>query len=394
MQWIQQHAALAKSLIMPYNGDMPLQYYLKKYFSEHRKHGSRDRKFITHLCYSYFRLGHSCLQLSFEERLAIALFLTSSHIEPFENLLPESFVNHQHLTREGKIALVKHVFPSFSLEQIFPFSTHLSKGIETVSLAKSILEQPKTFIRVRPTKEKIVLKKLQEAQIPFEQIDKYSIALAPATALRNVIYLNREVVVQDLNSQRVGKLLRHMSSSQQLSIWDCCAGSGGKSILVYDLLKKPLITVSDVRTSILHNLRLRMKEANIPIHQYFHMDVTQPIPFKETFDAIICDVPCSGSGTWSRTPEQLYFFQEEKILHYSQLQRKIVDNTLRALKENGYFLYITCSIFREENENMCVHIQEKHPNMQLIEASIFNGEKQQSDSMFAALFQKKQKNIW
>jgi 16S rRNA (cytosine967-C5)-methyltransferase len=58
------------------------------------------------------------------------------------------------------------------------------------------------------------------------------------------------------------------------------------------------------------------------------------------FDLVICDAPCSGSGTWSRTPEQLYFFNEKKISEYSILQKNIVGNALKSLKKDGYFLYM------------------------------------------------------
>jgi 16S rRNA (cytosine967-C5)-methyltransferase len=56
-------------------------------------------------------------------------------------------------------------------------------------------------------------------------------------------------------------------------------------------------------------------------------------PQISNFELIICDAPCTGSGTWSRTPEQLYFFDEKKIEQYALLQKKIVSTIIPRLKE-------------------------------------------------------------
>ena len=64
------------------------------------------------------------------------------------------------------------------------------------------------------------------------------------------------------------------------------------------------------------NLHRRFKKAGIKEYKYFIADVGNADfkPGQLDFDLIICDAPCSGSGTWSRTPEQLCFFTEEKII--------------------------------------------------------------------------------
>ena len=108
----------------------------------------------------------------------------------------------------------------------------------------------------------------------------------------------------------------------------------------------------------------------------------------ESMDLIIADVPCSGSGTWARTPEQLHFFSKKKIEEYSTLQQKIVSNASEWLKENGYLLYITCSVFKKENEENVVFFQ-KNLNLQFIKSEYLKGYKMQADTLFAALFKKK-----
>ena len=74
---------------------------------------------------------------------------------------------------------------------------------------------------------------------------------------------------------------------------------------------------------------------------------------------IIADVPCTGSGTWGRTPEQLYYFEDRKIEEYASLQKQIVTNVISHLAPGGYFLYITCSVFKKENEEAIDFIKDK-----------------------------------
>jgi 16S rRNA (cytosine967-C5)-methyltransferase len=172
-------------------------------------------------------------------------------------------------------------------------------------------------------------------------------------------------------------------------MWDCCAGSGGKSILAYDTVNNIYLTVSDVRTSIIQNLKQRFARAGITKYRSFVADITNsklPIP-NSKFDLIICDAPCTGSGTWSRTPEQLYFFQTEKINTYALLQQKIVSNAIPSIKINGHFLYITCSVFKHENENITDFIIQRF-HLELVTMELLKGYNKKADTMFAALFRK------
>lgn len=376
----------AKNIIELYDGSIPLSIWLKQYFKEHKKHGSKDRKEIAQLCYSYYRLGNAFNKLNIEEKILLGVFLTSANPNfTLHELKPEWYENIQ-LSVDEKISFLK---AEEQVAQLFAFSDEVSFEIDASQLSKSFLIQPLLYLRTRPNKKNIVIEKLTHAGVKFEVMHDGCIALANNTKVDKVIVLNEEAVVQDYNSQKILDVLRNSKfpiPNPKFSVWDCCAASGGKSILVYDTYPSVKLTVSDIRKSILHNLDNRFKRAGIVGYHSFVADVSATkFSLNKQFDLVICDAPCSGSGTWSRTPEQLHFFEEEKIMHYAELQKKIAVNAGKCLKKNGLFLYITCSVFKKENEEVVAFIQ-KNTSLQLKEKKYFTGYDKKADTLFAALF--------
>ncbi|RZL42456.1 MAG: RsmB/NOP family class I SAM-dependent RNA methyltransferase, partial [Pedobacter sp.] len=106
------------------------------------------------------------------------------------------------------------------------------------------------------------------------------------------------------------------------------------------------------------------------------------------FDGIILDAPCTGSGTWGRTPEMLTFFEEPKINQFSAIQKAIVANVVKYLKLGKPLIYITCSAFAEENEEVVKHITENFP-LELESMELIKGYEQNADTMFVARLIKK-----
>jgi len=376
----------AADILNQYTGAEPFTFFLKKYFSQHKKSGSKDRKSIAHLCYCYFRLGKAMLNTPVRERIITGLFICSSESnELLEQLRPE-WNEKTGLSIEEKFAMVS---PSFLLTDIFPWVDQLSDRIDKERFCYSLLIQPNLFLRLRPGFEDLVKSKLREQGVSYEVINDSCLALPNASKVDTLLLLNKEAVIQDKSSQRVGELFRKMEALDHLSVWDCCAASGGKSIMAKDILGEIELTASDVRENIIHNLRKRFAEAGIKKYNSFIVDLTKqvPPPLNQQFDLIIADVPCSGSGTWSRTPEQLYYFDPAKIEQYSSLQHKIINTVTKKLKPGGYLLYITCSVFKKENELQVSYIKEKI-GLAEIETNVLAGYNEKADTMFASLLRK------
>lgn len=390
----QSYFNAAINIIQLYDGAVPLQHFLKQYFAQHKKHGSRDRKFITHLCYNFFRLGKSFQNIPATEKLKIAIFICNDNYGEYGFLYDEEWLNGWDSLLEQRLAFIQTKHAQFSLNAVFPFANNTSKTLDVDTFTRSFFIQPDVFIRIRPGHYNDVISKLQHHNISFNEVAENCVSLSPAVNINSIINVDEEAVVQDYSSQRVKEFLKIAGNqtpgiSHPPSVWDCCAGSGGKSILAYDVLDKIDLMVSDIRPSIIQNLKQRFAKAGIKNYKSFVFDVVHS-PFTihhSPFDLIICDVPCTGSGTWGRTPEQLYFFKKEKISEYASRQRKIVSNAIPALNNNGFFLYITCSVFEKENEAIAGFIQQQF-QLELLQMELLKGYAKKADSMFAALFKK------
>lgn len=277
-------------------------------------------------------------------------------------------------------------------ENIFPWKDELSESIDVTAFEASFLTQPDLFLRIRPGFEKTVLQKLQAAKIDFILEEKI-VRLSNTTKVDNLLQINKEAVIQDRSSQKISELLKAYKSQisnlkSTVSVWDCCAASGGKSILANDVLENMQLTVSDIRPSIISNLKKRFSEAGIKNYKAFVADIANNgfHRQKDHYDLVIADVPCTGSGTWARTPEQLFYFEKEKIDEYAALQKNILKTIIPFVKPKGFLLYITCSAFKKENEGQIKWMEENR--LTCLHQKIFKGYNERADTMFATLLQK------
>lgn len=369
-----------------YKGEEPFASYLNKYFAVNKKHGSKDRKHISHLCYSFFRIGRMKMDWQPEERILAGLFLCSRESNEILQALNARWNENVVLSGYEKLSLIG---AGNSFQDLFPSVDELSEGVEKEKFIISHLEQPDVFLRLRPQYEDSVKRELKEGGISFEIISDNCLSLPGASKLDSIIELDKEAVVQDYSSQKVGELARPVLTDRACRVWDCCAGSGGKSILLYDIQPQIELTVSDVRESILVNLRKRFRIAGLKNYKCLQADLVSPAfsLYNSNFELILADVPCSGSGTWGRTPEQLSWFDKDRIDDYSALQKKLVSHVVPYLRSGGYLLYVTCSVYKRENEDIVNFIMENFA-LQPVRTEVLRGYDKKADTMFAALLQK------
>lgn len=145
---------------------------------------------------------------------------------------------------------------------------------------------------------------------------------------------------QDIGSQTVVPLLDLQPGQTFL---DVCAAPGNKTA---QALETPLGAIA----CDLHLSRARgLTSLNIPVAV---IDATTPLPFDRQFDRILVDAPCTGTGTLSRNPEIKWRLQESDVADLQRRQTAILRNALALLRPEGILVYSTCSLEREENEDV------------------------------------------
>lgn len=380
MSRYHSYVSSAVKAIEKYNGSEPFAAFLKKFFSADKKYGSKDRKMISELCYGFFRCSHAFSSDTTEEKIIKARFLLQHESDALLAMIHPVYNDRVKDTMEQKCTLI-----NVSTSAIFPSRDSLSEQIDHSAYFISLLQQPDTFLRIRKDIKKVT-GILEKAAIPFSIENDTALRLSHSVKLDDVLKINRDVVVQDISSQQVLNVLKPELFSDTIDVWDCCAASGGKSLLLHDQLNgKIRLSVSDVREKIILNLKNRMQEARVPLYKAFVADAIN-FDSEEPYDLIICDAPCTGSGTWGRTPEQLRYFKNAEIEKYATLQRGIIQKTWEALKPGGYYCYITCSVFSKENELNQALIESL--GSKTIHAQYHVGYTKKADTLFSALFQK------
>jgi len=363
-----------KTLISTYDGTLPFHNFLKKYCKLNSSLGSTDRRLLREILYCVFRMGPVWKDKSLED-----IFLWPAITNPESELLKKFYTGIE-LKPED-------------LEFKYPFENLLMESLRQKEYYESLSKQPLVWVRVDKKNADKFRAKYKEQIIAEEDINRIYIAfgLSNSTAIDNEPY---SMEIQDLSSQLVSSKI---IVSEGMKVWDCCCGAGGKSLFIAGEFKKLDHFASDVRPVILRTLKERFSKNRLAIPKCSVVDLSEPqgeLNFADEeigygyFDVIIADVPCSGSGTWAREPENLSFFTEEKIDELVLRQKQIVINALPFLKQGGKLYYITCSVFESENNELVTKLLNEN-NLVLIKSELVTGYNKGADTLFIAEFTKK-----
>ena len=366
-----------------YPAETPLSKFLPGFYRQNKQMGSTDRKVASRLIYNYFRLGKALFNTPSEDRLIVSEFLCNSQSNSFLQHFRPEWALCAGFDISEKLKLVKKVYPDFKLADVFPWSAELSEGINKDTFLKSFFVQPDLFIRVREGSDTLVKGTLTKENITFKDEGNGCLSLPNGTRLEHLFPQQNWFEVQDLSSQQTAK---YFKPKRWEAWWDACAASGGKSLLLHELQPDIKLVVSDIRESVLDNLDGRFHNAGLFKYQKKLLDLTKnvdPELHNYEFDGIILDAPCSGSGTWGRTPEMISQFQPEKMEFFQRLQHNIAANVVKYLKPGKPLIYITCSAFKVENED-AVNFMVKELGMKVEEQAVLKGYENKADTMFVA----------
>ena len=205
----------------------------------------------------------------------------------------------------------------------------------------------------RPPETAIHIYDDQSLELIGNELEQAGVKLAPGALLSNArivvsgdvsrtrAYEKGQISIQDEASQLVALLV-----GQGGSILDCCAAPGGKTTLLARGNPTSTVLASELHP---HRARLLRSLARSPNVHVIGADARQ-LPLLRTFDRILVDVPCSGTGTLARNPEIKWRLCMEDLGDLQSRQIAILKSALDRLAAGGRLVYSTCSLEREENE--------------------------------------------
>jgi len=352
---------------------------IRKYFRTRRYAGSKDRRAVTTLVYHVIRdwgfLGEMAagnirkmvlLSLKNQATEIEDLFTGTDHGPALIDDEEKSFLAQTHekkphhalnypLWLEGRL---QERFPNDfkaeldSLNGRAPFDLRVNLGKATAGKVEEFL-----------TSEGIAYHKGQWAET--------ALVLAENIRIEGwEIYQEGLVEIQDEAAQLAVELVGAKAGHQ---VMDLCAGAGGKTLAAAAYMEnKGQIYAFDNNKRRLKDLKPRAKRANVRILQGQHVDTAggkrQNILSEHAgrMDRVILDVPCSGSGVWRRNPELKWRLSEAILKQHCRIQKKLLAEAWDFVKAGGRLVYMTCSLFQDENEAQITDFMAAHKDAKLI----------------------------
>ena len=260
-----------------------------------------------------------------------------------------------------------------------------------IQFVKAQNERAPIWLRVpHKVQRETLLQKARELGIGAEEQGE-AVAFPPDSSLPES---RSDIFLQDYASQQIGLALPLKPGDL---VWDCCAGGGGKTLqLAQRVGAKGLVLASDIRAYKLKDLKIRADEAglkNIAIQTWegrllpsFPDAVTQA----KGFAAVLVDAPCSGSGTWRRSPDSRFRSSLEQLSQLQALQQQILVAASQAVRPGGYLCYATCSWLAVENEVQVDAFLAQHPEFVKLSDKLCGCPNENSDTMYWALLRRKE----
>ncbi|MCB9990033.1 MAG: RsmB/NOP family class I SAM-dependent RNA methyltransferase [Rhodospirillales bacterium] len=208
--------------------------------------------------------------------------------------------------------------------------------------------------------------------------------------------------IQDEGSQLIAVTCDVQPGMQVL---DYCAGAGGKTLALADMMGgKGRIVAMDLDGRRLEKSKPRLKRAGVsdmielrPLSDERHKKWLKRQ--KGTFDVVLADVPCSGSGTWRRNPDMRWRVFGPSLEELLPVQAEILERVAKTVKPGGHLVYATCSLFPAENEEQIEAFLQKHPDFTAVPQQDkpwadglymrLSPHRHNTDGFFAAILQRK-----
>ncbi len=362
-----------------FGGGKPADRVLSDIYRRNHQYGSRDRQYYSETVFAFFRYwGFLRKFLKAETRTSIesgdiaisgvflrGLMFAALYIDQ-RNLPMADFIAKElelKWPRAGAVTALERAqtlntsFGSsveFSLTDLVPASLldRLPAGLDRELFTEDLMRRPPMWIRLQ-SDDPTLIERLRAQNLNVERHPAVVRAAAVTDAKVNLYTLEEFrsglFEVQDLASQCIGLVA---APESKMRVLDCCAGAGGKSLQLADLMaRKGTVVASDIRSYKLEDLRKRARRAGFPNIVTKEWDGKAYLGKNAAkYDLVLVDAPCSCSGVWRRNPESRWTLKVAEIAEIAALQLQILTNAASAVRPGGVLVYATCSLFAEENE--------------------------------------------
>lgn len=180
----------------------------------------------------------------------------------------------------------------------------------------------------------------------------------------NPLFIEGKITVQDESAMLVAPSI---GVKEGFTILDLCSAPGGKSTHISELANDQAeVLAFDIHSSKLSLIRENTKRLGIKNIKPLEMDASIfNEKFKDSSDAVLIDVPCSGLGIIKKKPEIKYTKNVKSLNDLIEIQRKIMLNAVKYVKTGGTIVYSTCTLNKEENENNITWLLENCPEISI-----------------------------
>ena len=340
--------------------DQPAGEVINHYTRSRRYIGSKDRRHLTDLVWTYIR-----------------------HQKRFEYLYPTKPLSD----------ILSGIYNA-----ALPLPTHIPDAPDSVNF-----EMPDWLIPLIPNTEAelsallepapVVLRAVKDRDTVRQHLMAEGIETTPTPRSPFGLFLTKRTNIQGTTAFRNGLIEVQDEGSQCLAlatgihpndtVLDYCAGAGGKSLIFAQMMKNQgLIVAHDISERSLQELKRRASRAQATCIQ-----VQKPLK-SALYTHVVVDAPCSGTGTWRRFPDRRWKLTQEQFQTLLQKQADILDKAVSFVALNGYLSYMTCSLTTAENANQAQAFLTRHPDFVLIKEQAFTPATTQTDGFYLAQFQK------
>lgn len=360
------------------NRRKPADVAVARYFSHHRELGARDRRFLADLVFSYFRwrgwfldesendLPMACAAgyaLDAHSLPAVIFILAERAVtklaQPLKPLGDRPLEERRRWVEQalGRNCALEQTVPEWVLREL-----HAPAGApdHLVRVLSAFQTRPPVWLYVlRGAREK-VQNGLRAAGIESAAMETMPGALRvdDQVGLRGLPKDLRSLfVIQDLASQVVARICAPRPGERW---FDACAGAGGKTLHLADLMKdRGEVAATDVRPDMLRELYRRAREAG------FTCIKIGAGTGRVDFDGVLVDAPCSGLGTWARNPDARWRARPADVAWAQRKQKSILANAAQRVKPGGVLVYSVCTLTERETFGVIEAFQGAHPEFEL-----------------------------